>query len=332
MHLRSRHAPPFPPPSHRRAANTKVNKVIQQFGTDDTTATIGGLHFLKGDPSYSTLTCLSSTCTAYSLQSEHFQRMLATSPAVATDVVYSLQRQVRQMGKPKQRTPILRQKQTTAPIVATSVAATVESFYRSALGAYINAHLTGKPVAKLFPDMHVQIPMRVVYINGTKGSRAWLNNNVDPKEYSYPMIVSTAILLTPGLLMTPMSSVLEAANAGHVNPEPLAKRWIRGISARAVREIIFAIGLNQAADFCEERARPCLFLFRSVNHITCWRFNRSHYSSFLLSGAGAGAAAADAKHDWLADRRRVGRLLLACAAQPVGAEADEPVNVLHGTL
>jgi hypothetical protein len=118
------------------------------------------------------------------------------------------------MGKPKQRTPMLRQKQKTAPIVATSVAATVESFYRSALGAYINASLTGKPVAKLFPDMHVQIPMRVVYINGTKGSRAWLNNNVNPQDYSAPLAVSTAVLLAPGLLMTPMSSVLEAANVG----------------------------------------------------------------------------------------------------------------------
>jgi len=147
------------------------------------------------------------------------------------------------------------QKQTSAqsPVVATSVAATVESFYRSALNAYINAHLTGSPVSKLFPDMHVQIPMRVVYINGTKGTRAWLNNNIDPRDYSAPTLVSTAILLAPGLSMTPMSSVLEAANAGHKNPEPLKTRWMRGLAARAVREIIFAIGLNQAADYCEER-------------------------------------------------------------------------------
>ena len=41
--------------------------------------------------------------------------------------------------------------------MATSIAATVESFYRSALNAYINAHLTGTPVSKLFPDMHIQV-------------------------------------------------------------------------------------------------------------------------------------------------------------------------------
>ena len=174
---------------------------------------------------------------------------------VSVDTVYSLQREVRSSSKPPQRTPLIRQKQTSAqsPIVATSVAATVESFYRSALNAYINAHLTGSPVSKLFPDMHVQIPMRVVYINGTKGTRAWLNNNIDPRDYSSPTLVSTAILLAPGLSMTPMSSVLEAANAGHKNPEPLKTRWMRGLAARAVREVIFAIGLNQAADYCEER-------------------------------------------------------------------------------
>eukprot|EP00729_Bicosta_minor_P002322 gene2322-8420_t len=193
-----------------RVEGSGAEKVIRQFGSKETKATTGGLHFLKGDKA-----------------------------------------EVRSSSKPKQRTPLGMQKQTSAqsPVVATSVAATVESFYRSALNAYINAHLTGSPVSKLFPDMHVQIPMRVVYINGTKGTRAWLNNNIDPRDYS----VSTAILLAPGLSMTPMSSVLEAANAGHKNPEPLKTRWMRGLAARAVREIIFAIGLNQAADYCEER-------------------------------------------------------------------------------
>ena len=57
----------------------------------------------------------------------------------------------------------------------------------------------------------------------------------------------------PGLLMTPVSSMLEACNAGHANPEPLALRWMRGIQPRALREVIFGIGINQLSDWCEER-------------------------------------------------------------------------------
>lgn len=126
----------------------------------------------------------------------YFKTLLENQPSVSVDAVYGLQREVRSSSKPKQRTPLGMQKQTSAqsPVVATSVAATVESFYRSALNAYINAHLTGSPVSKLFPDMHVQIPMRVVYINGTKGTRAWLNNNIDPRDYSAPTLVRTNTL------------------------------------------------------------------------------------------------------------------------------------------
>lgn len=74
-------------------------------------------------------------------------------------VIYSLQREVRGMSKLLRRTPLTRQKSVPGanPIVATSIAAGLESFYRSALNAYINSHLTGQKVTKLFPQMHVQV-------------------------------------------------------------------------------------------------------------------------------------------------------------------------------
>jgi len=38
--------------------------------------------------------------------------------------------------------------------------------------------------------------------------------------------------------MTPLSSMLEASNAGHMNPEPITTRWMRGITWRMTREVI----------------------------------------------------------------------------------------------
>ncbi|KAJ9472237.1 hypothetical protein DIPPA_28990 [Diplonema papillatum] len=147
----------------------------------------------------------------------------------------------------------LAKKSVSTPAFATSVAATVESFYRSALNAFINSALLGQPVQRLLPNMHIQAPVRVMYINGIKQSRTWLTNNVEPDTYSVPTAARLAMWVGPGLLMTPVSSILEAANAGSKNPEPLlTQRWLRGIVARGMREIIFAIGVNQLSEHIEE--------------------------------------------------------------------------------
>ena len=87
----------------------------------------------------------------------------------------------------------------------------------------------------------------------TNFSRQNLTLQVHPDDYQYPQLVRLAAAITPGLCMTPMSSLLEASNAGHSNPEPLSQRWTRGLVPRAAREVIFGIGLNQLSDYCEER-------------------------------------------------------------------------------
>jgi hypothetical protein len=169
-------------------------------------------------------------------------------------------------------TPLFEQPAQKVNVAAVSVAAAVESYYRSALNAYLNAAIQStmsnpKAVgavitpATMFPDMHVQIPTRVLYINGFKLSRQWLAEAVEE-----PIAAATAVgderrqnllnlipALAPGVLMTPISSVLEACNAGHSNPEPLYRRWIRGIVPRCGREIIFGLGLNNLTDWAEER-------------------------------------------------------------------------------
>jgi hypothetical protein len=63
--------------------------------------------------------------------------------------------------------------------------------------------------------------------------------------------VRLAAAIAPGVIMTPISSLLEACNAGHMNPESLMSRWTRGLVPRTVREVIFGIGLNQLSDYCE---------------------------------------------------------------------------------
>jgi len=85
---------------------------------------------------------VSASCTSYALESAEFRRQLATNPKLSENVIYALQKEVRSASKIIARTPLLRQgtgktvrqaQTSQAPILATSFAASVESFYRSAL-------------------------------------------------------------------------------------------------------------------------------------------------------------------------------------------------------
>lgn len=144
------------------------------------------------------------------------------------------------------------QSYTSLPWKATGIAAAVESFYRSALNSKINQALTGVR-GQLFPNMHVQLPTRVVYITGFKSIRTlvdhYLTRDVATQNIHYNSLRVIGAIL-PGIVMTPISSVLEACNAT-LNPEPLYKRWLNGISARCTREVVFGIGLNQLSDHFE---------------------------------------------------------------------------------
>eukprot|EP01104_Vermistella_antarctica_P018523 TRINITY_DN6897_c0_g1_i1.p1 TRINITY_DN6897_c0_g1~~TRINITY_DN6897_c0_g1_i1.p1 ORF type:complete len:455 (+),score=48.29 TRINITY_DN6897_c0_g1_i1:70-1365(+) len=213
--------------------------------------TVGLLHCIRGVPSYSTVVVTSPDMVSYIISSEKLVTCLKQDPDLAVNVVYGLTKAIRKQDKII-RHSLLEQRPHKSPIYAITIASGVESFYRSALNSLINAKLTGVRGA-FFPDMHIQLPTRMLYINGLKGVRMWLDKNVDTSTSSNPGMMRLGLAVTPGLVMTPVSSVLEACNAGHSNKEPIYKRWIRGISARSVREIIFGVGLNQLSDYCEER-------------------------------------------------------------------------------
>jgi hypothetical protein len=43
---------------------------------------VGSLHFLRCDPAYSTLTCRSEHCVAYTLRSDEFRKAIMTDPVL----------------------------------------------------------------------------------------------------------------------------------------------------------------------------------------------------------------------------------------------------------
>ena len=123
--------------------------------------------------------------------------------------------------------------------------------------------------------MHIQVPIRIAYIAGFKGLRAYIDKFDDDAEPHYidndggtskPIGTEDehgvaggkfwrriGITIAPGIIMTPLSSVLEASNAGHMNKEPMSTRWMRGITARCGREILFGLGLNQLTDYFQDQ-------------------------------------------------------------------------------
>ena len=235
---------------HINPADGKVHNV--EFAIK--AKSINSMRILSGDEVHSTVRCVSDECRVFEMQRQAFLNLLVQKPEIATQIATGLCEQLR-IGSKKYQTPMLEQKQQEINIPAVSIAAGIESYYRSALNALLNARLTGVR-AELFPNMHIQVPSRIAYICGFKGLRAYLDNHVDPEQFEYPTAIRLATTLSPGIIMTPISSLLEASNAGHMNSEPMSKRWMRGIVPRAGREIVFGIGLNQMSDYFEERMMP----------------------------------------------------------------------------
>ena len=92
-----------------------------------------------------------------------------------------------------------------------------------------------------------------------QGLRLAVQQTFVPEQYSSPQTMSLAAACLPGVLMSPVSGLLEASNAGHSNAAPMTSRWLYGATPRMLREIIFGIGINQLSEWCEERVPEALF-------------------------------------------------------------------------
>jgi CRP-like cAMP-binding protein len=234
-----------------RVESTKViNGQVHQLAVASAGQAVGANHALLRDPAAVSCRCVTPV-SAFTVPSSALDEILDEKTA-SREIIHSLSKEIRRQAWLLQ-TPLLEQHAKPTPYFAISVAAALESFYRSAMNSLLNARLTGQPVTTLFPNMGMQIPTRVVYINGFKGLRHLMEKHVDADQYENPQLVRLAEAVAPGIIMTPVSGMLEAFNAGHMNPEPLTTRWMRGLLPRAMREVIFGIGLNQLSDYFEER-------------------------------------------------------------------------------
>jgi hypothetical protein len=216
---------------------------------------INTMRILSGEPVFANVECISDKCKVFEIMRPNFLHALQTHPEIATRIAEGLCEDLR-TGSKKFTTPLLEQQQEDlVNVPAVSIAAAIESYYRSALNAKLNARLSGVK-AELFPNMHIQVPVRVSYICGFKGLRGYFDHHIDPNLYAHPNAVRLATAVSPGIVMAPISSILEASNAGHLNKEPMTTRWMRGLVPRGLREIVFGLGLNQMSDYFEERLLP----------------------------------------------------------------------------
>lgn len=188
---------------------------------------------------------------AFRLKKEDIDKAIERHPHLAHSIIKDLSFYIRQSSK-SLSTPLLEQRGYRSSLTVVSLAASVESFYRSFMNALINRAVTGQS-CPFFPNMHIQVPVRVIYINGMKQCRSYFDNQQqgllgNPNAWLYQLMYA----MMPGLVMCPFSSVLEASNATN-NTEPMTWRWTRGYAPRMAREVLFAIGMNQAADFFTER-------------------------------------------------------------------------------
>lgn len=209
----------------------------------------GTLHAVGRVPAFAT-TRATTDGVAWRLSADHIEKRLQRGGPFSIKVASGLCAEVFRMSESYAPTPLFDQPPRKVDVAAVSVAAAFEAYYRAMLNSVLNSSLSGVTGSTLFPNMHVQIPTRVAYINGFKFLRHTFADLVDPSFfYGYGKLVPA---LLPGVVMTPVSSLLEACNAGHANPEPLLWRSTRGTTPRCAREVIFGLGLNHVSEYCED--------------------------------------------------------------------------------
>jgi CRP-like cAMP-binding protein len=104
---------------------------------------INSMKILSGDPVFATVKCVSDECKVFEMLRTDFLDVLQKKPQITTKIAEGLCEEIR-TGSKKYATPLLEQHpKQDVNIPAVSIAAGIESYYRSALNSILNARLTG---------------------------------------------------------------------------------------------------------------------------------------------------------------------------------------------
>jgi len=107
----------------------------------------------------------------------------------------------------------------------------IDAYYRAGMNALVNKAIMRQSSANLSVNMIIQVPTRIVYIVGYKTISA--NCGIDNKFLNSSLT---------GLVMTPISSLLEACNV--YKKDVVLNNAKHGFVARGAREMAFAYAIN----------------------------------------------------------------------------------------
>ena len=107
----------------------------------------------------------------------------------------------------------------------------IDAYYRAGMNALVNKAIMRQSSANLSVNMTIQVPTRILYIVSYKTISA--NCGIDNK------FLNSAVT---GLVMTPISSLLEACNV--YKKDVVLNNANHGFVARGAREMAFAYAIN----------------------------------------------------------------------------------------
>ena len=111
----------------------------------------------------------------------------------------------------------------------------IDAYYRAGMNALVNKVIMRQSSANLSVNMTIQVPTRILYIVSYKTFSA--NCGIDNKFFNSAVT---------GLVMTPISSLLEACNV--YKKDVVMNNAKHGFVARSAREMAFAYAINTIAN------------------------------------------------------------------------------------
>eukprot|EP01065_Artemidia_motanka_P030204 TRINITY_DN36216_c0_g1_i1.p1 TRINITY_DN36216_c0_g1~~TRINITY_DN36216_c0_g1_i1.p1 ORF type:complete len:456 (+),score=131.53 TRINITY_DN36216_c0_g1_i1:59-1426(+) len=223
---------------------------------------IGTLSLHSADPlqtQYPRDAVCSTAVVAYRIDAAKYRDLLRQHPALAIGVIESVSTHINKSDAIP-RTALLAQQARPVPTAVTALAAVLEAGYRL-MAHVLHTHRFATPadLPKASSQMErasaaagniaVTTGARAVFIFAAKRLRETFAGG---PEASTAAQIGAAV--APGVVLAPLSGWLEARRkAGPWAAPRMRTDWSHGFCARAVRDGLFTLGMNQLSDFFEER-------------------------------------------------------------------------------